>query len=359
MTTSPLTSSTDDIVLPFQIEHVEASGRLVRLGPAIDDILRRHAYPDPVSELLGQALLLVAMFGSMIKDRRTQEAGAPASAEAGSDQTTGQKERFILQTQSDGPVSLLVADYVAPGQLRGYARFDTARLEERGQTDQPQKSDAPDRLAVLLGNGHLAMTIDKGAETDRYQGIVALEDNGPNAGLSGAANLYFEQSEQLPTFISLAMARHFDAQRRNEAGDTDAEDRNGDGWHWRGGALLVQKLTAVGGHQGKATADQSDTSGPELWTRALVLAQTIKDHELLDPLLPPPDLLYRLYHEDGVRVFDPLPVRAGCTCSLQGVERMLAGFSPDDQREMIREDGLVHITCEFCNRAYRLTPPAP
>ena len=325
----------DDHVLPFRIEHLEVSGRLVRLGPAIDDILTRHAYPDRVSQVLGQALLLVAMFGSMIKDRQSTQP-----------RETGDKptERFILQTQSDGPINLIVADYVHPGLLRGYARFNEDLINEL--TDDELESK-------LLGKGHLAMTIDRGSDTDRYQGIVALDDEGPNIGLTGAANQYFQQSEQLPTFIRLAMAKHFDAMAKNSENEAQS-------WHWRGGALMIQKLTSIGGHK---TPDRpaldllSDAhDDDESWNRTHILSQSIKDHELLDPVLSSRDLLYRLYHQDGVRIFDTLKIGAACSCSLKGVENMLAGFTKSERKDMVKDDGKVHITCEFCNRAYEVTP---
>ncbi|MCP4933445.1 MAG: Hsp33 family molecular chaperone [bacterium] len=327
-------SHDDDHVLPFRIEHLEVSGRLVRLGPAIDDILTRHTYPDRVSQVLGQALLLVAMFGSMIKDRQSTQPKQPG---------TKPTERFILQTQSDGAINLIVADYVHPGHLRGYARFNEDLINEL--TD--------DELdARLLGKGHLAMTIDRGSDTDRYQGIVSLEDEGPNIGLSGAANQYFQQSEQLPTYIRLAMAKHFDAMGEN----TNNESQD---WHWRGGALMIQKLTSTGGHK---TSDQVaheqllDANDDESWNRTHILSQSIKDHELLDPVLSSTDLLYRLYHQDGVRIFDVLNIGASCSCSLKGVENMLAGFTKSERKDMVKDDGKVHITCEFCNRTYEITP---
>ncbi len=334
---SSLQSSThdDDQVLPFTIEHLEVSGRLVRLGPAIDEILARHAYPDRVSQVLGQALLLVAMFGSMIKDRQSRLPG-----QSGSKPT----ERFILQTQSDGAINLIVADYVHPGNLRGYARFNEDMINELNEDELESK---------LLGKGHLAMTIDRGSDTDRYQGIVSLDDEGPSAGLSGAANQYFQQSEQLPTFIRLAMAKHFDAM--GKSANNEAQD-----WHWRGGALMIQKLTSIGGHK---TSDNAALdllpdahNDDDSWNRTHILSQSIKDHELLDPVLLSRDLLYRLYHEDGVRIFDALNIGAACSCSLKGVENMLAGFTKSERKDMIKDDGKVHITCEFCNRAYEVTP---
>ena len=151
-------SPVDDLVLPFRLERAQAAGRLVRLGPAIDEILTRHAYPKQVSQLVGEALLLVSLFGSMIKERQREE--TPESPAP---------ERFILQTQTDGAINLIIADYAHPGHLRGYARFDEARLAELKEEDYARH---------LLGKGHLAMTIDRGPQTDRTQGIVALENHG-------------------------------------------------------------------------------------------------------------------------------------------------------------------------------------
>jgi len=322
----------DDLVMPFRIENAEAGGRLVRLGPAIDEILTRHNYPQKVSQVLGEALLLVAMFGSMIKDRQSDK-----------HTITDQVERFILQTQSDGAINLIVADYVHPGHLRGYARFDVDKLESLSKNELASQ---------LLGKGHLALTIDRGPDTDRTQGIVSLDNEGPHAGLSGAANHYFEQSEQLPTFIQLSMARHFD-------GLQDKSEEGSSGWHWRGGALMVQKLTSVGGHKTSGSEHENTWSNTDedSWNRISVLSQSLKDHELLDPLLAIPDLLYRLYHVDGVRIFDPLKIGAACSCSSKSVTRMLNGFTAREQREMVEDDGKIHITCEFCNRAYGLQPP--
>lgn len=330
--------NTDDIVIPFRVEHIEASGRLVRLGSVIDDILTRHDYPDKVSEILGQALLLVSMFGSMIKDRQSENT---------SRQEAGFKERFILQTQTDGPVNLIVADYVYPGHLRGYARFDQAKLDELEESGSSKS---------LLGQGHLAMTIDRGSDTDRYQGIVSLDEEGENQGLSGAANLYFQQSEQLPTFIHLAMAKHFMA-NQDDSNDQES-DPHSEAWRWRGGALMVQKLTSVGGHKTKDHDWNENSEDPEddSWNRTLILSKSIKDHELLDPLLSSKELLFHLYHQDGVRAFDSTKLEANCSCSQKGVERMLAGFTRNERTDMVKDDGKVHITCEFCNRDYKVLP---
>ena len=291
----------DDLVLPFQAEQADVLGRLVKLGPTVDTILSRHDYPEPVSRLLGEAVALTALLGASLKAQG----------------------KLILQATTDGPVDLLVADYQVPGELRGYARFDTERLAKLEGDDE----------AALLGHGHLAMTIDRGVDTERYQGVVPLEGES----LTKAADTYFHQSEQLPTFIRLAVARHF------RAGD-DGEG----GWTWRAGGLLVQKLTREGGIASLKEFEED-------WHRAKALAETVEDHELLDPLLPPERLLFRLFHEEQVRVYRAIPLETYCSCSRKRVEELLEGFSAEDVAEMT-VDGEVWVTCEFCNARYSFDP---
>jgi molecular chaperone Hsp33 len=291
----------DDLILPFQADQADVSGRLVKLGPTVDTILSRHAYPESVSQFLGEAVALTALLGAALKF----------------------EGKFILQASTDGPVDLLVADYRVPGGLRGYARF------------------SPERLAALppggklLGEGHLAMTIDRGVETERYQGVVPLEGET----LTEAADTYFRQSEQLPTFIRLAVARHY----RAGVGERP--------WTWRAGGLLVQKLTREGGR----SAGREAAFAEEDWTRAKALAETVEDHELLDPMLPPDRLLYRLFHEEQVRAYRAIPLAGYCSCSRGRVEELLNRFSTEDLAEMV-VDGEVWVTCEFCNSRYHFDP---
>ena len=291
----------DDLVLPFQAEQADVLGRLVKLGPTVDTILSRHAYPDPVSRLLGEAVALTALLGASLKS----------------------DGKLILQATTDGPVDLLVADYQVPGELRGYARFDAERLAALTSDDD----------VTLLGEGHLAMTIDRGVDTERYQGVVPLEGES----LTEAADTYFRQSEQLPTFIRLAVARHYRAGNGGEGA-----------WTWRAGGLLVQKLTREGG-----VASEKDFE--EDWMRAKSLAETVEDHELLDPMLPPERLLYRLFHEEQVRVYRAVPLQTYCSCSRERVEELLARFSPEELADMV-VDGEVWVTCEFCNARYNFDP---
>jgi molecular chaperone Hsp33 len=293
----------DDLILPFQADQADVFGRLVKLGPVVDTILSRHDYPEPVSRLLGEAVALTALLGAALKF----------------------EGKFILQASTDGPVDLLVADYQVPGQLRGYARFSSERVAEL--------EDGDNDLSELLGQGHLAMTIDRGADTERYQGVVPLEGES----LTEAADTYFRQSEQLPTFIRLAVAKHY---RGGQAG--------GRSWAWRAGGLLVQKLTSEGGH-----GSVGDTAlAEEDWMRAKLLAETVEDHELLDPLLPADRLLYRLFHEEQVRAYRAVALETYCSCSRDRVEELLRRFSSEDLKDMV-VDGEVWVTCEFCNSRYR------
>lgn len=298
----------DDLVLPFRTVRSDVIGRVIRLGSVVDTILRRHAYPEPVSHALGEALALTAMLGTALKV----------------------ESKLILQTKSDGPLDFLVADFVGPDKLRGYANFDkadAALAESKGRGDQ----------GALLGKGHVAMTIDPGGERDRYQGIVALE----GGSLVDAADTYFRQSEQIPTFIRLAVARHYGP---SSPGAQPV-------WRWRAGGLLVQQLPREGGKRRQDDGRQDDDE--ENWNRARHLAATVEDHELLDPMLAPERLLYRLFHEEGVRVTPAAPIVAECRCSRERIEGYLARFRPEELADMREPDGGVTVTCEFCSRKYR------
>ena len=274
--------------------------------------LSRHAYSDAVSVALGEALVLVALLGSALK-------------------FDGQ---LILQTKTDGPLGLLVADYMAPGKLRGYAGADPDKMAavdiEGGTPAQRQMR--------LLGKGYLAMTIDPGGDMDRYQGIVELE----NATLADAAHTYFRQSEQLPTLIRLAVARHF----------TDGA------WRWRAGGLMIQQVARGGGIAASlATDEERDASlegeHDEDWNRIKLLAGTVEDHELIDPLLAPQRLLFRLLHEEGVTSRTAEPLVAECRCSRDRLLGYLLGFDAAALADLRDENGELTAKCEFCSTVYR------
>lgn len=307
---------TDDAVLPFAVEALDVRGRVVRLGAAIDTILTRHAYPDAVSRVVGEAAALAVLLGSSLKG----------------------EGRFQLQTKSDGAIDMLIVDFDLPDRLRATARFDADRVAAAG----------PGPGADLLGHGHLAMTIDQGSEASRYQGVVALDGQG----LEAAAHQYFQQSEQIPTRVRLAVAEHFEAGRRA----------------WRAGGLMVQFLPTSPDRLRQADLAPGDIpeghpsrgleplAEDDAWVEARSLVETVQDHELVDPGVGSERLLYRLFHERGVRVFTGLPVREACRCSRDRIMAMMRRFSPQDRRDMVAENGRIGITCEFCSRVYDLDP---
>ncbi len=313
--------SGDDVVLPFQTLTTGVIGRVVRLGPAVDAILNRHDYPEPVAQVLGEALALTAMLGTALK----------------------YDARLILQTRTDGPLGLLVVNFDSPGSLRGYASFNSERISElesgAGLTGQGE----------LLGHGHLAMTIDPGGDMDRYQGIVALEGQP----LTEAALTYFRQSEQLPTFLRLAVARLYTSPDK-----AAAEDGKHDGWSWRAGGILIQHLTSQGGNLPEAVEHDDGSlalagDDDDDWQRTRLLAETVEDHEMLDPGLAPERLLYRLFHEEDVRAGEPRDLIDQCRCSRERVAGLLAGFAADEMADLKEDDGTIAVTCEFCNTTYR------
>lgn len=313
---SPL--SADDTILPFEVSALDLRGRVVRLGPAVDEILARHDYPLPVSKLLGEAIALAALFGSSLKF----------------------DGRFIMQTQSDGPVRMLVVDYVTGGRIRACARFDRERVDAA----IAEGKDAP---GELLGRGHLAMTIDQGADMNRYQGVVALD----GGSLESAAHEYFLRSEQIPTRVRLAVAEEL------TSGESGATHR------WRAGGIMLQFLPKSEDRMrqdldpGDAPegAAMPEASEDDAWVEGKALVETVEDIELIDPDLSTERLVYRLFHERGVRVFDNANVEAKCSCSRESVEAMLKSFSQDDRDHMV-ENGKIAVTCEFCNRTYDFAP---
>lgn len=306
----------DDLVLPFAIEGQDLRGRLARLGPLVDTVLGRHDYPEPVSRILGEALTLVALVGSALKFQGI----------------------FTLQTKSDGPVRMIVADYRAPRDVRGYVALDAEAYAERAAAGRVGFRD-------LVGDGYLALTIDSGAG-EPYQGIVALDGDD----LSACAGAYFRDSEQIPTRLRLAVARET---VRTGAGPVS---------RWRAGGLMLQYLPPAGpGAEGEERergfnpTPEDGTAEAEAWQRALALIATVGDDELTDPHLAGDRLLYRLFHEDGVRAFDATPVAFGCRCGPERVRNVLAGFEAAELADMA-VDGQIIATCEFCASKYVFAP---
>lgn len=293
-----------DSCLPFEVEGADVRGQIVRVGPAVDDVLNKHKYPGAVSVMLGELLCLSVMLGSSLKF----------------------EGRLSLQTRSDGPVTMLVADFFTPGTVRAYARFDREKVAAAQEAAEGVKLS----VNQLLGRGQFSMIIDQGPSTDPYQGIVALE--GQN--ISECAEAYFRQSEQIATSIRVAVSEVFGAH----------------GQSWCAGGIMIQHLPKPG--EGKRAREESPA---EIWSRINMLLATTEDHELTDPSLTSEQLLFRLFHEDGARVFEHRDIAAGCTCSEDKVANVLKGFEPQELTNMVKEDGLIDVTCEFCNAIYEFS----
>ena len=284
----------DDLVGAFQIEGEPVRGRVVRLGATIDAILRAHDYPEPVANLLGEACALAALVGSNLKF----------------------EGRLLVEARGSGPVSFVIADYDTTGALRGYCRFDPEAVE-KASTGFVRPG-----ARTLLGQGVFTMTIDPGEEMNRYQGMTDIQGET----LALCAEQYFAQSEQTPTRIRLAV------------GQTPGA--------WRAGGLLIQYIAA------------DDARGPttEAWERTQMLFETIGEDELVDGEVSSNRLLWRLFHEDGVRVFSDKPLRAFCRCNLARIESVLKSFDAAEREDMVEPDGKIHVTCEYCSKVYAVAP---
>ena len=292
-------ASPSDLSQPFLIDARSIRGRLVRLGPALDRILSGHDYPDSVGLRMAEATALAATLAGALK-------------------FTG---IFTLQVQSEGAISLLVADVTSDGDLRGYARFDEAKLAEaEANTDL-----AGQPVQRYLGKGFLAFTVDQGPDTERYQGIVELA----GATLADCAQNYFEQSEQLETAYLLSA-------RPPE-----------EGAGWQASSLMIQRMPLVPTSP-ILTAEEAE----ETWNRATILLASTKETELFDPDLSGPALLNRLYHAEQLELHDPRPLQARCRCSSERVETTLKSFPREEMEDLKDENGHIVVTCEYCKSSY-------
>ena len=314
-------SASDDRALPFQVEGLDVRGRVVTLGASIDSILQRHDFPGPVKRLVAEAAVLASLLATSLKD----------------------VGRFILQTQTNGPVSLVVVDVRTPGQIRATATFD-AQAVEKAAADGPMDS------SILLGSGTLAMTVEQGQAQQRYQGYVPLEDET----LEAAAHTYFRQSEQIPTRIRLAVAEMFDRDATGAARRT-----------WRAGGIIGQFLPEAGErvkHRDLPAGDVpegmeliAEPEDDDAWIEAQALIDTVEDHELTDPSIVAERLLYRLFHERGVRVFEPMSLQENCSCSRERIAQVLHQMEAEEI-EGSTIGGAIEVRCEFCGTRYDFDP---
>ncbi len=320
-TPGPSSGVFGDFVQPFQIEAPGLRGRLVRLDATLDRALGRHDYPEPVARLLAEAMAMAAVLASGLKYDGI----------------------FTLQLNGDGPVGMVMSDVTSTGSIRAYARVDADRLAaivpdvagtakangNGGRAPRPRNGHSVDRtigtpVPRLIGAGHLAFTVDQGPNTDRYQGITEIE----GATLAECAHAYFRRSEQVDTAITICASG----------------PKPGEGGR-RAAALVLQRLPPGGSDDEKAEADDA-------WRRAVVLMSSVQSTELLTDELSAFDILYRLFHEDGVRVYPQRPLRYQCRCSRERVERTLRSFERDKIQSLADDDGYVRVTCEFCKAEY-------
>ncbi len=287
-----------DQALGFTIPERHARGRLVRLGPVLDEVLGAHKYPPPIEKLLAEALVLTALLGAMLKD-----AGGQLTVQA--------------QTET-GVVKLLVCDY-RDGELRGYVDFDPDRLKMYGKHPN---------LKTLMGKGYLAITFDQAVSDERYQGIVPLD--APT--LSEAAEGYFSQSEQIPSLVRIAV--------------THEKDEG-----CIAGGILLQHLP-----EGEEGRDRIHTrlDHPE-WEHVAILAGTVKPEELADQDLPLETLVWRLFNEDEVRTSGKIDLSKGCRCDVAHIQSVLSRFPPEERAQMQDENGIISVDCAFCAKSFPIT----
>ncbi|MDX2274969.1 MAG: Hsp33 family molecular chaperone HslO [Hyphomonadaceae bacterium] len=291
----------DDLIASFSLDRAPVRGRIARLGAgALDPILRRHDYPWPVAMLLGEAIALAALIGSLLK------------AEG----------RLIVQAQGEGPVPLLVAEHSPGGALRGYARLADGAAETLARATRIAPAD-------LLGAGQMLITLDQGEGKPMYQGVAPLD----GATLAACAESYFRTSEQTETRVRLAVGEVI-------AGDAPPL--------WRAGGVLLQRIAS----------DEARGDVEEDWRRATILFETVEDQELVDPDLPADRLLYRLFHEENARMAEPSVLADRCTCNAERLTAVMRQFPQSEVRELVEPDGLLHARCQFCAREYKIEPSA-
>lgn len=284
-----------DFVRPFLLERAAIRGRFVRLARSLNWVLGAHAYPDAVSRELAELMVLAGAFVGALKFEGI----------------------FSLQLRAEGPIRLLVVDVTNDGVIRGYASFDREALSRLEAGVSP------------YGSGVLALTVDqRPAGGTMQQGIVELQGRR----LSDAVLGYFQQSEQIPTGIRTAVGR---------------EPMLGE---WRAAGMVVQAMP------GEGSADPDERA--EHWRRVMLLLQTVTEAELLSETLAAEDVLWRLFHEEGVRVFEPLRIEPGCSCDEQRVREMLLRFPRHEIEAMRLADGTIEVVCQFCSRRYRFSPDA-
>jgi molecular chaperone Hsp33 len=308
----------DDTVLPFQLDASGIRGRIARLDGVLDQVLKQHAYPPVIEALVAEMALLTALIGQTVKLRW----------------------KLSLQVRGKGAARLIATDYYGPtedgepARIRAYASFDAERLDPKANPFSQ------------IGEGYFAVMLDQGEGTVPYQGFTPIA----GGSLSACAETYFAQSEQIPTRFALAFGESTEPGRPQ---------------HWRAGGIMLQHMPALGG----VAADQGSGEGgllthadilggaeSEDWNRANLLLGTVEELEMIGPSVAPTDLLVRLFHEEGPRVFDTQPVRFGCSCNEDKVRSTMSIYSQKDIAKMTTEAGIVTADCQFCGAHYEMDP---
>lgn len=318
MASDPLTAIWDETVLPFQLDNADIRGRLTRLDRVLSDVLSQHDYPLSVSSLVAEAVALTALIGQTIKLRW----------------------KLSLQIRGSGPIRIIATDYYGPeaegepARIRAYASFDQERLA--------QSKDTP---FENIGQGMFAILIDQGPDMQPYQGVTPLA----GGSLSACAETYFAQSEQLPTRFQITVGQ---------------STLQSEGPTWRAGGVMIQHMPKASPFAKEATGeggllapeDLLKEAEKENWSRANILLDSVEETEMIGPLVSPPELLFRLFHEEGPRVFDAQPVAFGCTCSEDKVRNTMSIYSQKDIQKMTTAAGKVTADCQFCGAHYELEP---
>ena len=300
-----------DATLPFHLRNSPVRGRVARLDEVLDDVLRRHNYPEEVNLIVAEAAVITVLVGQLVNP--------------------GWK--FSLQFRSDGPLRMLAADYIAPtvasepARIRAYASIRQNGFDARSSN-----------LISCTDKGYLAMLIDRGDGREPFKGLSEIT----GTSLAECAENYFLKSEQIPTRIAVATGL---------TGGNGKPNR-------RAGGMMIQRMAESS--RPHADAPASDTQGlassDEDWARACALFATAEPDELLGPEPSAPELLYRLFHEDVPVAAAAQPVMFGCTCSAERVRQSLSIYSAKDIATMTNENNVVTADCEFCGTRYELDP---
>ena len=277
-------------VIPFQLSNNTIRGNIVRLQTVVSQIVKRHEYPANIESLFADTLSITACLGSRMKHEGV----------------------FTIQAKGSGDVSTLFSDITSDGFLRGYISLISGF------------SNTESNLKSLMGSGHISFTLDQGKHTKRYQGIVSLEE----PSMSKITELYFNNSEQLETkFLTF---NYFDIEKNNRKNLFSA------------GLIMLQKMPV------KNSFDEERND--EIWQNSLNFLSTLGKEEFLSTNLTTEEILYRLFNELEVTVYDEIIIKDQCRCSEEKIKFAIENLSKKELREIADENGNVKVICEFCKK---------